>query len=251
MIDLHCHILPSVDDGSKSMEETIAILKKAKSAGFDTICFTPHYAEPQYKNTKKQNQEILDQVKQKIKEENISLELYLGNEIFIQENLQDLLVNGEIATLANSRYVLIELPMYQELPQEIVRKMFEKIKEKGFKVVIAHPERYQYIQKNPKKVLEYFGEDVILQGNYASVIGGYGGQAKKTIKTLLKQKSIHYLSSDVHQVKRCFYEVFDEIRKKLQKLVKEEYFKLLTEENPKRVIQNQEIITNQSKGEEL
>ena len=221
MIDLHCHILPKVDDGSQSMEETIDLLKSAEKAGFSTICFTPHYAEPGHIKTIKQNQQVLEEVQNKAKEEEIFIKMLLGNEIFISENMGDLLENNEIATLANSHYALIELPMYQELPQEVVKKLLDKVKQKGFQIVIAHPERYQYLQKKPKKIEEYFEEDIIFQSNYASIIGAYGKDAKKTLKKFLKDEKIHYLSSDVHHINRCFYEKFDEIKKKLLKILVE------------------------------
>lgn len=233
MIDLHCHILPGVDDGSNDMEETITILKRAQKAGFHTICFTPHYAEPQYLNTKKQNTEILKQVKTKMEEESLKIELLLGNEIFINDKIEEFLKNGIIATLDDSCYALVEFPMYQELPQEVVQKMLEKIKKQGFEVVIAHPERYRYIQKNPKKLLEYFGEEVIFQANYASILGVYGREAKETVKRFLKEKVIHYLASDVHHADRCFYDDFAFIQKKLLKIVDKEYFEILTRNKSK------------------
>lgn len=242
MIDLHCHILPGVDDGSKNMQETILLLKKAVSVGFDTVCVTPHYVEPQYLNTKVQNAQILEKVKERVNIEKIQVKLLLGNEIFINPNMHKLLENGQISTLADSQYVLIEVPMYQEMPQEIVHKILENVKKKGFKIVIAHPERYSYIQKNPAKVQEYFGEDVIFQGNYASIIGTYGKDAQKTMKKLLKNKIIHYLSSDIHQINRCFFDEFERIKKKLLKIVEKEYFKLMTEVNPKLIIENKEIV---------
>lgn len=242
MIDLHCHILPNVDDGSKSIEETIAILKRARNAGFNIICFTPHYAEPQYLNSKQQNEKILEQVKEKIKAYDIKIDLLLGNEVFIRPNIKDLLENHEISTLNNTQYVLIEVPMFQELPQEIVKSMLDTVKQKGFKVVIAHPERYISIQKDPSKISEYFGENVIFQGNYASILGAYGKEAQKTIKKLLKDKRIHYFSSDVHHLDRCFYEVFDKIKNKLLKVIDEDYFELLSEINPRLIIENKKIV---------
>lgn len=242
MIDLHCHVLPDIDDGSRSMEETISILKKAENAGFDTICFTPHYADPQYLNTKIQNKEILERVKLQANIENINIKLLLGNEIFIHQNIDKLLEKGEISTLADSNYALIELPMYQKLPQEVVQTMLNPVREKGYKVVIAHPERYLYFQENPKEILEYLGDDVFYQANYASILGAYGKEAQKAIKKLLKEKVIHYFSSDVHQIYKCFYDEFDEIKKKLLKIVDEEYFELMTEINPKLIIENSQII---------
>lgn len=241
MIDLHSHILPGVDDGSRNMQETIELLKKAQKAGFHTICFTPHYAEPQYLNTKQQNYEIFKQVETRLKQENILIKILLGNEIFIHENMEDALENNKIATLANTHYVLIELPMYQELPQEVVQKMLDKVKQKGFKIVIAHPERYTYIQEKPEKLIEYFGEDIIFQGNYGSIIGAYGRGAQRTIKKLLKNKQIQYLSSDVHQKNRCFYDIFDEIKKKLLKVVDQNYLKIMTDINPRLIIEDKEV----------
>lgn len=250
MIDLHCHILPGVDDGSKGMRETITILEKAVDAGVDTICFTPHYAEPQYLNTKSQNQEVLEQVRARVNNQNIQLKLLLGNEVFIRPDIQNLLENGEISTLADSQYVLIEVPMFQELAQEVVQKMLNDVKQKGFKVVIAHPERYTYIQRNPNKLLEYFGDDVFFQANYGSIIGAYGRDAQKTIKKLLNDKVIHYFASDVHHRNRCFYDEFNEIKKKMLKIVDKDYFEILTEINPKLVIENKDLIKDIENGKE-
>lgn len=246
MVDLHCHILPEVDDGSKSIEESIAILKKAKKVGFDTICLTPHYAEPAYINTKSQNKEILENLREMADQENISTKLLLGNEIFIGQNIENLLENSQISTLADSQYALIELPMFQELPQEIVQKMLHNVKQKGFRVVIAHPERYTYLQENSEKLFDYLDKDIIFQGNYASILGVYGKEAQKTIKFFLKYKAVDYLSSDVHHLSRCFYDYFPEIKKKLLKVIDEEYFEVLSEKNPRLVIENKEIIKHEN-----
>lgn len=138
-------------------------------------------------------------------------------------------------------YALIELPMFQELPQEVVQKMLEPVRKRGLKVVIAHPERYTYIQRNPSKISEYFDDEIIFQSNYGSIIGAYGRDAQKTIKKLLKEKAIHYFSSDVHHVSQCFYDDFAVIKKKLLKIIDEEYFEILTEINPRLVLENKEI----------
>lgn len=241
MVDLHCHILPNVDDGSFSMDETIEILKQAANAGFDTICFTPHYAEPQYVKNKKQNQETLTKVKEKLEQENIAIKLFLGNEVFLQDKMPELLESGEISSLADTQYILIELPMYQELPEEIVQKMIGSLQQKGLRVVVAHPERYVYIQKNPDKLPQYFGENVIFQSNYASILGGYGREAQKTIKKLLKDRKIHYFATDIHHANNGIYEKMPIILKKLSKIVDEEYFEILTQTNPRAIIENREI----------
>ena len=241
MIDLHCHLLPGVDDGSRNIQETLLLLKSAKQAGFDTICFTPHYAYPNYINSKLQNQLVLNQVKIEADKENIDIDLLLGNEVFIQEKILELLESAKISSLAGSDYILVELPMYQELDPEVVKKMLKPLLDKNKKIVIAHPERYSYIQENPNKIVEYSGDNIFFQGNYASIIGTYGKQAQKTIKKLLKNRQIHYLSSDVHHIKRCFYDDFDKIKKKLLKVVDKSYFEELTESTPRTIIENKEI----------
>ena len=241
MVDLHCHILPNVDDGSFSMEETIKTLKQAANAGFDTVCFTPHYAEPQYIQNKKQNQEVLEQVREELAREEIRMKLFLGNEVFLQDKMPELLENGVISSLADTQYILLELPMYQELPEEIVQKMIASLQKKGLKVVVAHPERYVYIQRNTNKLPEYFGENIIFQSNYASIIGGYGKEAQKTIKKLLKEKKIHYFATDTHHINNGIYENMQLILKKMSKMVDERYLEILTQTNPKAIIKNEEI----------
>ena len=244
MVDLHCHILPNVDDGSFSMDETVEILKQAANAGFDTICFTPHYAEPQYVKDKKQNQETLAKVKEKLEHKTIAIKLFLGNEVFLQDKMPELLECGKISSLADTQYILIELPMYQELPEEVVQKMIGSLQEKELKVVVAHPERYVYIQKSPDKLPQYFGENVIFQSNYASILGGYGREAQKTIKKLIKDRKIHYFATDTHHANNSIYEKMPIILKKLSKIVDEEYFEILTQANPRTIIENKEIQEN-------
>ena len=174
----------------------------------------------------------------------------LGNEIFINEQMANLLEDGKISTLANTPYVLIEVPMYQELPPEVVQKMLESVQKIGCIVVIAHPERYSYIQRNPDKLVEYFGENVIFQGNYASILGVYGRAVKKTIKILLKNKAIHYLATDTHHDMRCFYEEMELIQKKLLKVVDKNYFEILTQINPRLIIENKKVIKDVENGKQ-
>ena len=246
MVDLHCHILPNVDDGAHSMRETIELLKNAENAGFDTICFTPHYAEPYYTNSKIQNQDILEKVKEEAMKNNISLNLLLGNEIYINENLEELFSTGKITSLSETQYILVELPMYQELTPQIVQKFLEPIVQKGMKIIIAHPERYTYIQENPERIFEYCNENIFFQSNYASILGAYGRDAQKTLKKLLKNKVISYFSTDIHHTNRCFYNDIEKIKKKLRKIVDENYFEILTEKNPRLIIENEIIIDTQN-----
>ena len=115
MIDMHSHLLFSIDDGSKSIDESIKILKNLAEVGYTDIILTPHYIEEsKYSSNKKNNLSILKIMKEEIKKENIQINLYLGNEIFINDNIPKLLKEKEITTLNDSNYLLIELPMSGE-----------------------------------------------------------------------------------------------------------------------------------------
>ena len=95
MIDFHSHILPNIDDGSKSVEETFNLIKEAETAGFDTIISTSHYMEGYYEVENKERRIWIDALNQKLKEQNINVQLYLGNEIYITENIINLLENDK------------------------------------------------------------------------------------------------------------------------------------------------------------
>ena len=115
MIDLHSHILPNIDDGSKSLEESIAIIKQAVSNGVTDIIVTPHFIlGSSYNKEKKANKKLLADLKTRVEAESLSINLHLGNEIFVDIEMVSLLKKKKIASLNDSRYVLFELPMNNE-----------------------------------------------------------------------------------------------------------------------------------------
>ena len=112
MIDIHCHLLYSVDDGSKSIEESITILRSLKDLGYTDIILTPHYVKDSKQDRNVKNNSVLfNKLKDKVLEENININLYLGNEIYIDDDIMDLLNDKEITSLNDSDYLLIELPL--------------------------------------------------------------------------------------------------------------------------------------------
>ena len=239
-IDIHSHILYGIDDGSKSIEESINIIKEHIKMGFTDIVVTPHYIEnSKYETNNIDKENILKTLKQELKKQNININLYLGNEVFVNNNLEELLKKKEIATINNSKYLLIEFPM-NEKPKDINNIIYE-LKIKGIIPIIAHPERYDYVEKNPNLVLEWIEEGALLQSNYGSIIGVYGSGPQKTIKKLLKKDLIEFLATDIHYPNNKIYLNMDKIRKQLKKLITKERFIELTNTNPKKIIENKEI----------
>ena len=234
MIDFHSHILPQTDDGSISLEETINILKEAKQVGFTKIISTSHYLEGYYESNQKERNELLE----KIKQENVEVELYLGSEIYISENMIEFLKDKKASSINNSRYVLFELPMGNETV--LAKEMIYRLIENDYVPIIAHPERYSYVQDNPEYVNELLDMGAMFQSNYGSIIGLYGKKAEKTVKKLLKENLIQFLGSDVHREEHV-YVLMPKILKKLKKIISSEKLEELTETNPQKVLNNEEI----------
>lgn len=235
MIDLHCHIIFDTDDGAEKIENSINILKEAANAGFTKICCTPHYVEPQYTKTKSENQKKLELIKEKLKEENIDIELYLGNEVYVSDNMKELVENGTIATISDTNYVLVELPLTQKLLS--AEDMIEDLIFAGYTVILAHPERYIYAQKDLKYFDSFIERGVYLQGNYESLIGKYGKLAEKTLKKLLKDKKIDFMSTDVHK-ENSTYTKMDKILKNLKHYAKKDYYEYITVECQEKILKN-------------
>jgi protein-tyrosine phosphatase len=246
MIDVHCHILNNVDDGSDSIECTLQNLEKAEKAGFSDIILTPHYIENYYENKKDIIKFKINELKKYIYDQEILVEVHQGNEILLTENTPQLLEVSEISTLANSRYILFELPFSNKMLD--LDQIIYKVKANGFIPILAHPERYSYIQENPSNILEIIKLGVLIQSNYGSFIGQYGKSAKATVEILLKNKLINFLGSDTHKQGNV-YENIDIILKRARDLVKDEkYIYEITTSNPNKILNDIDIEINCPEG---
>lgn len=240
MIDIHNHILFGVDDGCVNIDESIILLKKMQEVGFSKIVLTPHYI----KGTKLVSNNLekeykLALLKEKLKENKINIELYLGNEIFITDNIVGLLKNGEVSSINNSRYVLIELPFENEIIG-LVDILYE-LKYNKLIPIIAHPERYIYFQNDISKITKLREEGVLFQVNYSSILGLYGRKAKKVVKNLLKNDYVDFLGTDIHSMKKTYVlDNFKKIEKKIIRIVGEEKYNKIIE-NGKLIIDHDEI----------
>ena len=226
MIDIHSHLLFNVDDGSKSIENSVKIISDLREAGFTSIILTPHYiGDSNYESPRKHNLEILKELKDMLDINGIDIDLYLGNEIFIDYNILDLLKQGVISSLNGSRYLLIELPMSGEFEGYI--EVFSELINRGYFVILAHPERYHSFQKDFNKVYELESIGVLFQSNYDSITGGYGKKAKKMVRRLLKEKKISFLGTDIHRRKKD-YSTYKKVEKiALKYLTLNEYHQLI------------------------
>lgn len=238
MIDIHAHLLYEVDDGAKNIEDSLRILRDLENLGYKEIVLTPHYIkDSNYNSTKIDNEKRLILLKEKLREEKININLFLGNEIFIDNDIIYLIKQGIVSSLNNSKYFLIELPMSGEF--EGYEDILKEIIDMGYHVILAHPERYFSFQKNFDRIYSLEKMGILFQSNIESIIGSYGLGAKKLVRRLLKEKKITFLATDIHHRKKD-YHIWDKAKKKMLKYIKEDEYNLMTDINPKKYIFNED-----------
>ncbi|WP_319371139.1 CpsB/CapC family capsule biosynthesis tyrosine phosphatase [uncultured Ilyobacter sp.] len=231
MIDLHCHILHGIDDGSNSLEESIKMARSAYEIGYRKICCTSHYGFGKYEN--KNYKKKISELSETLKSEGIPIEIYSGNELYLDLEGMRALVNGEVNTLGNSRYVLLEgVP---GMTSDSLIGAIEKVIQSGYKPVLAHVERCFFLKMSDVEKLEEMG--VVLQVNLSS----FSDALKKRTTALLEKRLIHIVASDSHGTGRRSYEDADAGLKELKKIVGKDRMELLTRINPKRILEDCQI----------
>ena len=233
MIDIHSHLIFGVDDGSRSLEESMNLFRVMYDAGVTDMILTPHYITySKYVSNVKNNKKVLNTLKKELKNNNININIYLGNEIYMDRDIDKLIKNKEVLPINNTKYILLELPQSGNFPgyQDIIHDLIVK----GYKVILAHPERYISFQKDFNKIYELLDLGVILQSNYGSILGDYGLGSKRTIKRLMKEHLITFMSSDIHRVRRSDF--INRAINKMKKYYSEEEINDLVCNNAKELI---------------
>lgn len=240
MIDIHSHILFGVDDGCNSIQDSVDIIKKMKKIGFDKIVLTPHYIKGSNyvcdNNTKKLRLNLINKL---LKENQIDVELILGNEVYINDEIDELIMSKQIFTINKSRYILIELPLYNKINN--VEDIIYELKLKGYIPIIAHPERYLYFQKNRDELKKLYESGVYFQCNYGSIVGQYGKDATNLLIYLLQHNMVSFMGTDVHKPDSNVLLNFHQIRKKIEEYIGEEGFKRISYNNIITIINDGDI----------
>lgn len=240
MIDIHTHVLPGIDDGAKTIIDSIEIIKKASLNGVTDMIVTPHFIlGSDYTCNNVEKRKLINKLKRLVKKEEIDINLYLGNEVYIENNMLDLKKNGDICTLNNSRYILFELPLNDSY-NGVEDILFDLgcNKKTG---IIAHPERYASVKKDPNILIKWLEAGALLQCNIGSFFGHYGKHAEKIAYLLLKHKAISFISTDIHRPSSNYYEKISELKKIMKKYLTDEEIEEIFIDNAKKVI-NKEVI---------
>ena len=246
MIDLHSHILPEVDDGASSLAESLEILRNLEAKGVKKIAATPHYPLYKERNYKEYIKQKLDLLRKKAAAENLKIKILSGSEILIDRKTPELLYNDQLLTINQTDYILLETHL--NLEPDYFSDLIHDLRAMGYQIMIAHPERYSYIQADYTKLYQWVEEyQLKLIFNSSSLLGRHGKKTKATAEKLLNLGLCHLMASDTHGVDKRPFSV-DQGLKKAEELKpgSRDLFKF----NAEAVLNNQELKSFDLKREE-
>ena len=197
-IDIHNHILPAIDDGAKSVEDSLALIKGFREFGIQDLIATPHIMHNYYDNTPKTIGTALDLVNKELEKNNtLDSKIVASAEHMIDGNFETILENGSIMTLGKE-YLLVEMSYLQ--PPINFNQAINAITNKWLYPVLAHPERYGFLHGRPRKYVEFKNQNILFQMNLLSLGGYYGKEVHKVGLKLLEEEMIDFVGSDVHNL---------------------------------------------------
>lgn len=194
-VDMHSHLIPGIDDGSKSMEESIELIRELKEMGYRKLITTPHIQHDRFKNTPEIINKGLEILKKELIKNNINIEVEAAAEYLIDDGFAEKIRSGKLLTFGNN-FILVELSYYSE-PFNL-KNIFFDLQTSGYKVILAHPERYVYWHNNIDVYEELFDRGLYLQLNINSLTGWYSMESKNVAEKLIDKKLIRFLGSDTH-----------------------------------------------------
>jgi len=242
MIDIHCHVLPGIDDGAKDEADAIAMAQQAVNSGISTVIATPHHKNRTYENEKSFIQKDVLRLNQLFEESNIPLDVLAGQEVRIFGEIVEDFEKGEIQTLNDSKYLLLEFPS-DSVPQYAEQLIFD-IQRAGMTPVIAHPERNRDLYTDPNRLYELISQGALAQLTSGSLSGVFGKEINQVSHQMLEHNLVHFIASDAHNVDTRNFETL----KEAYDVIKQSYGAIIQyslEENAQYLIHNENINQNE------
>lgn len=240
MIDIHCHILPGFDDGAADLSDSLAMAQMAVNSGVTGIIATPHFRGDQ------QSLELMDILTERyrlldnaIRSAGLSLQLYPGAEVLCMPQTVDMAYAGQLPTLANTRYVLSEFFFNESFSQ--MDEILSGLSHAGYVPVIAHPERYEAIQRDPRRIVHWFRKGYLIQINKGSILGSLGRRAQQTAHWILSSGLAHLVASDAHSSHQRTTDM-TALRARLCEEYRQDYVDILMDYNPARLIRGEHMV---------
>lgn len=195
-VDIHSHILPGIDDGSQSLEESVNMIKALQSAGFQKLITTPHI-HPKYPNTEDKIMNAYQEFVPYLKRSGVDIELEVAAEYYVDERFIQKVEDKKKLLSFGDNYVLIESSFVSK-PLFLGSVIF-KLKSQGYRPIYAHPERYRFLDGDITWLEELKSMGVLFQVTLSSLAGNYGNSAKGMAEKLVKRQMVDFLASDMHK----------------------------------------------------
>lgn len=240
MIDIHCHILPGLDDGAGNMSDAVEMAELAASSGIKSIIATPHTNIPGgYHNYWSLSmQDDIKVLQTEINKNNIPLTIYCGQEVFLASGFMELLHQGKLITLNRSRYMLVEFDVYENA--DVAYRKLQQLISEGYVPIVAHPERYGFVNEQTDAVYRMKDLGALLQVNRGSLKGRFGIKEKETATKIVETFQADFIASDGHsQYSRTPY--LAGVHEFVSETYSSDYGDLLLKVNPQRVLNNETI----------
>lgn len=235
MVDIHSHMLPGVDDGADCMTEALDMAKLAVYGGTKEMVITPHcnipYLYGNYAGDIIENS--FNELKMQISNSRIPLKIYLGAEVFITDEIIDLIRKGKVNPINNGKYILVEFGVDEE--PGYMSGMLEKIICEGLIPVVAHPERYYAVFYYPEIIYTWIEAGAIIQINKGSLLGRFGKEPEAVSRVLLAHNLVHCIASDAHASWRRTPHMMD-VMEMVIDLFNQQYAENVLEYNPRKII---------------
>ena len=200
MADMHCHIIPGVDDGSPDMETTLAMLRIAHENNIHRMLVTPHYKNGHHNVSPQSLLRRIGEVEAACSAEGIEMKLFPGHEIFYFDGMEEALEEGKFCTMNDTDRVLIEFMPNEQF--SYIRNALDKVRGMGYVPILAHVERYACMVDDWHRTAELKEMDIEIQVNAADITGALGGKVKSFVGTLLDQRLVDYVGTDAHDSKK-------------------------------------------------
>lgn len=234
IFDVHCHILPEVDDGSRSLEETLEMLRMEYRDGVRTVIFTPHFRREMFETDMRKIAAAFLKTREAAAKTMPDLDLYLGCEYHVNMEMVSVLKNGQRPAMAGSRYVLSEFS--GDVPFSYMRERVRELRSNRFHPIIAHTERCFCLRKDISRIEELVDAGAYIQVNAGSILGEEGFGCKQFCKKLMRMDLIHFIGSDSHRTTERVPNI-GKCAAYLKKKMGEDYARQLLEYNPRRIIE--------------
>lgn len=239
MIDLHSHILPGIDDGAKTTEDSLVMARIAVDNGTTVIVATPHVIEGRWLPEWSTIMRLCAELSSELKKKNIALTIVPGAEVALNMDILDLIAGPGPYCINDGRYMLVELPA-THIPQ-YTDEFFFTLQARGISPILAHPERHPDIARNPELIIEWVNKGILMQVNGPSLVGKMGDRAMQTAEVLLNSNLVHFFGSDTHGPRSRTPLLTGAVEKSIA-FVGEEKTREILLANPLSIINSEEIL---------